>query len=395
MSKKPINPLKTPLRTILVAPDSFKGSIGSAAVCDAIEQGILKEIPQATIIKVPLADGGEGTVDALVFNSGGRFLTEKVTDPLGNKITARYGIMGDKTTAVIEMAEASGLMLIPKQKRNPAITTTRGTGELIKAAINQGCERIILGLGGSATNDYGVGALQALGFSFKDSQNLEIGFGCHELMRVETVETSGKLSALNHVEFVIASDVDNPLLGKQGATHVYARQKGAIKKDLPQLEDALAHINTIVEQARGQSVQEIPGAGAAGGFGAGVLAFLHGEIVSGANLIMDIIGFKQLFETNTIDLVITGEGSIDSQTVHGKLPVRVAEIAKRLSVPVIAIVGSKGDGFEAVFESGIDAVYSLCDGDISREESIANPVKSLVQTSKKMIHSIQTKEPKQ
>ncbi|MEA3287258.1 MAG: glycerate kinase [Candidatus Marinimicrobia bacterium] len=371
--------------TIIVAPDSFKGSISSRDVCDALEKGILKQSPDSKVIKAPLADGGEGTIDALVLNTSGRYISLEVSDPLGEPIIAHYGILGDEQTAVIEMAEASGLTLVPDNRRDPDITTTYGTGELIKNALEQGCRRIIMGIGGSATNDYGVGALQALGFSFKDERGVEIGFGCSELARVEHIDISRRHILLDNVEFLIASDVDNPLLGSTGATYMYAPQKGAAPKALLGLEHALKHFNTVVEQHFERSVSAISGAGAAGGFGAGLLAFLNGRMHSGANLVMDWIGFKQLFEKNAIDLVITGEGCMDSQTIHGKLPVAVARIAKSFSVPVIAIVGTKRAGFEAVFEHGIDSVYSISEVAESVEESMAKPKKCLVQTARKVI----------
>ncbi len=344
------------------------------------------------VIKVHLADGGEGTVEALVLNTGGRYVSLEVLNPLGEQIIARYGILGDEQTAVIELAEASGLTLISTDQKDPALTTTYGTGELIKNALEQGCRQIIMGIGGSATNDYGVGALQALGFSFKDNQGLEIGFGCSELARVDHIDTSKRLKQLDEVEFLIASDVDNPLLGKNGATQIYAPQKGATTEALPGLENALKHINTVVEQHFKRSVKSIPGAGAAGGFGAGLLAFLNGKMHSGANLMMDLIGFRQLFETNTIDLVITGEGCIDHQTIHGKLPVAVARIAKAFSVPVVAIAGQKGENFEIVYKHGIDSVYSLSESAISQEESMAHPEKYLAQIAGRVIRQAKQNE---
>jgi len=373
---------------IIIAPDSFKGSLGSRAVCDAIETGILKIAPKSNVIKVPLADGGEGTVEALVMNRGGHYISVEVTGPLGKKVLARYGILEDDSTAVIEMAEASGLMRVPIKDRNPGLTTTYGTGELIKDAVNRGCRRIILGLGGSATNDYGIGALQALGFSFKNDEGHEIGFGCRELARITRIDTSNQLEQLNQVEVIIASDVDNPLLGKQGATYTYAHQKGASKNELPELEAALVQVNTVVEQYLGHSIKHIAGAGAAGGFGAGLLAFLNCKVSRGVDLIMEMIGFRQLFETNNIDLVITGEGSIDAQTIHGKLPVGVAQIAKDYSVPVIAIVGAKGEGYEAVLSHGIDAIYSLSDENSPAEKTIADPELYLVKTTQKLMLSL-------
>ncbi|MCG2821421.1 MAG: glycerate kinase, partial [Candidatus Atribacteria bacterium] len=320
---------------IVVAPDSFKGSLTAIEVSDAIEQGIREVFPGAEIVKIPMADGGEGTVQCLINAVGGEILREKVTDPLGGEVLAHYGILGDKKTAVIEMAEASGLTLVPENKRNPLITTTYGTGQLIKAALNQGCRKMIIGIGGSATNDGGAGMVQALDVRLLDKQDKEIGFGGAELMNIHHIDISQMDQRISKLEILVASDVKNPLCGHSGATRIYGPQKGATEEMMVILEEALARFAHIINKALHKDVKDIPGAGAAGGLGAGLMAFLDAKLKPGIEIIIEAVKLEEAMKD--ADLVITGEGKIDIQTIYGKVPVGVAKIAKKYHVPVMAI----------------------------------------------------------
>jgi len=377
---------------VLLAPDSFKGSLAARDVCNALETGILQADPATKVIKIPLADGGEGTVDALVLNTGGHYVSCEASDPLGARIQARYGILGDGKTAVIEMAAASGLPLLPPKYRNPAVTTSYGTGELIRDALERGYRRIILGLGGSATNDYGAGALQALGFSFRDAADREISAGGLALAQAEYIVSDKRLAQLDNLELILVNDVNNPLLGTHGATRTYARQKGAVPAELPGLEAALKHFNRLVEAHTGQRVSKLPGAGAAGGLGAGLQAFLKVSQVAGAELILELSGFNRVLRTRKIDLIITGEGRLDGQTARGKLPLQVVRRARAHQLPVIAVVGSLGTGHADVLEQGFTAVYQLCSAHVSQTEAMQHPARYLTRIAEKIRQTFQTNQ---
>jgi len=351
---------------VLIAVDSFKGSVSSTEVCDFLAEGILNFDPTAIVYKKPLADGGEGTVEALVSATGGRFLEEEVCGPLGEKVRAVYGILGDGQTAVIEMAAASGLPLVPPKKRNPRLTTTKGTGELILKALEQGVKKIIVGIGGSATNDGGAGMLQALGMSLKDKDGYEIGPGGEALLKLQAIDTANLDPRLKEVAIQVACDVNNPLCGEKGASYVYGPQKGATEEDVKLLDEALAHYAEVVKKELGKDIKDIPGAGAAGGLGAGFLV-LGAELTPGAPLIIEASGVRKLL--GEVDLVITGEGKIDEQTVYGKLPIVVAELAAEKGVPVVAVTGYFEEKGRVILEHGIDAVYSLPDRPMSLEEA--------------------------
>ncbi|HHV62682.1 MAG TPA: glycerate kinase [Firmicutes bacterium] len=357
---------------IVVAPDSFKGSLSAFEACLAIEEGIKKAVPDAMVIKVPMADGGEGTVQSLVDATGGELIWTDVTGPLGERTRAFWGLMGDGETAVIEMAAASGLPLVPPDKRNPLITTTYGTGELIRAALDRGCKKIIIGIGGSATNDGGAGMAQALGARLIDAEGLPIGFGGRELARLERIDISEMERRVRDggVEVVVACDVDNPLVGPRGASAVYGPQKGATPEMVEELDKALAHYAEVIERDLGKQVADLPGAGAAGGLGAGLVAFLGAALKPGVNIVIDAVGLEE--HVKRADVVITGEGRMDFQSVYGKTPVGVAAVARRHGVPVIAIAGGLGEGFEAVYDHGIDAVLSMVNGPIGLDEAMAN-----------------------
>lgn len=348
------------MRRIVVAPDSFKESLEAGEVASAVARGVRKVVPEAEVMEIPLSDGGEGLVSALVKATGGQVLSSTVTGPLGRRVTARWGILGDGTTAVIEMAQASGLALVPQDRRNPLITTTYGTGELVCRALDAGCRKIIIGIGGSATHDGGAGMAQALGAKLLGPDDLEIGPGASGLERLSRIDTRGMDGRLKDTEIVVACDVDNPLCGPRGAAYTYALQKGASPDMLPRLDAALDHYARIVARDLGRDVRDIPGSGAAGGLGAGLMAFLGGKLRRGIELVMDIVGLENA--VRGADLVITGEGEINNQTSYGKVPVGVARIAGIYGVPVVALVGSIGEGAHTVYEQGINAIMSIVPG---------------------------------
>lgn len=328
---------------IIVAPDKFKGSLTAEEAAAAIARGVRRVLPRAEILQVPVADGGEGTMRALVKAARGRVVRRKVVGPLGDTVTASFGILGEKKfprTAVIEMAEASGLHLVPPAKRNPLITTTYGTGQLIRAAIALGCKKIIVAIGGSATNDAGAGMAQALGWQLLDAQGNQIGFGGGALKNLSRIEPpKSQVSGFRPPpSILVACDVQNPLYGKHGAAYVYAPQKGATPAMVRELDNGLRHFAKIVRRDLGKELAHFAGAGAAGGLGAGLVAFLNAKLQSGVELVLDTIRFDEILRG--ADLVITGEGKIDSQTAHGKTPWGVASAAKRHHIPVIAFGGS-------------------------------------------------------
>jgi len=365
---------------IVVAPDSFKGSLTAMEVSDAIEQGIREIFPEAEIVKIPMADGGDGTVQCLVNATGGKILREKVTGPLGNEVLASYGILGDKKTAVIEMAEASGLTLVPENKRNPLITTTYGTGQLIKSALGQGCRKMIIGIGGSATNDGGAGMVQALGAKLLDKDGEEIGFGGGELKKVFRIDTKCLDNRLSETKVLIASDVSNPLCGSQGASRIYGPQKGATPEVIEELDESLAYFAGIIKRDLNKDVKDIPGAGAAGGLGAGLIAFLDAELRPGIEIIIEIVKLEQAIQD--ADLVITGEGKIDSQTIYGKAPIGVAKIAKKYNVPVIAVAAIIGDDADIVHQYGIDTLLKISEPPMNLNESKVKKYRLIKKTIK-------------
>lgn len=354
---------------ILIAPDSFKGSNSSIAVAARIETGIKKVFPDADIIKIPIADGGEGTVEALVHGAGGEFCSEEVTGPMGETVTATYGVLSNGI-CVIEMASASGLPLIPENKKNPMKATTFGVGELILTALDRGCTTIVIGLGGSATNDGGVGMAQALGVSFKDGNGEELGFGGVPLSQLATVDMSRIDPRIANTKIIIASDVSSPLCGPTGASYVFGPQKGADEGMVRELDAALANLANTVQKQLGIDLAATPGAGAAGGLGYGLLAFCGAQMKTGIETIMDSVDIdKHLADC---DLVITGEGKIDGQSVFGKVPVGVAARVKKYGLPVLAIVGDIGEGAEAVYAYGVDSIMSTVNKAMPLAAAIAN-----------------------
>lgn len=354
---------------IILAPDSYKGSLSAVGVADAMERGIRQVFPDAEVIKFPIADGGEGTVEALVTATCGRIVTTTVRGPLGEPVEANWGVFGDGQTAVIEMATASGLTLVPRERRDPRITSTYGTGELIKAALDAGLKKIIIGIGGSATNDGGTGMARALGARFLDSSGRDLAEGGAALAGLARVDLSGLDSRLMETEIKVACDVNNPLCGEKGASAIYGPQKGATPQMVQELDQALGQYASVVEQATGRKISELPGTGAAGGLGAGMLYFTKASLLPGVKIVLDAVGFAEAVQQ--ADLVFTGEGCTDAQTAHGKAPLGVAMLARNSGVPVICLSGGLGEGAEHVLEHGIDALLGIVSSPIPLEDCMS------------------------
>jgi len=355
---------------IVIAPDSFKGSLTSQEAADTISQSFLKIFPDAEIEEIPLADGGEGTTQILINATNGKIYSEFVTSPIGEKIKANYGILGDGKTAVIEMAAASGLSLVPIEKRNPLFTTTFGTGELIKAALNKGCSKFIIGLGDSATTDAGAGLAQTLGVKLLTSGNQEILLGGIGLKDLQRIDISNIDKRILESELLVACDVKNPLTGLSGTASVYSAQKGASQQDIQKLESYLMNFADIVKRDLGKEIQAVPFLGAAGGLAASLFTFFHAQLKSGFEVVSNILNFPERIKN--ADLVITGEGKIDAQTLKGKTPIGVAKIAKKNNIPVIAIAGIIGEGADRCREAGIDAIFSLTSEKTGTEKTLKN-----------------------
>lgn len=376
---------------IVIAPDSFKASMTAAEATQAIERGIRKVVPDAETVNIPMADGGEGTVAALVQSTNGRFVQKTASGPLGAAVEGTYGILGDNVTAVIEMAAVSGLPLVPQDKQNPLNTTTYGTGELIKDSLEAGCREIIIGIGGSATNDAGTGMAQALGVKFFAQQNAEIT----EQMRggllgaVTRIDISGLHPAIRKSRITVACDVDNPLLGERGCVHVYAPQKGASPDIVTRLETDMRQFIDIAEAATDSRVRDVPGAGAAGGLGAGLMAFLNAELKPGIELVLNASDFANRLKG--ADLVITGEGKLDYQTAFGKTISGITSTARKHNIPVIAIAGTI-EPSSKLYEMGLLSYFSICPGPVSLEQSIANGDKYLEDQVERVMRILTMKE---
>ncbi|MCQ9124054.1 glycerate kinase [Rodentibacter caecimuris] len=342
---------------IVIAPDSFKESLTALEVATAIEIGFKRVFPDAEYVKLPMADGGEGTVQSLVDATQGKIVDAEVTAPLGEKIKSFFGLSGDGKTAIIEMAAASGLHLVPPEKRNPLITTSYGTGELIKHALDLGVEKFILGIGGSATNDGGVGMLQALGMQCLDAQGKQIGFGGAQLINLERMDAKGLDPRLQNVHIEVACDVNNPLCGERGASAIFGPQKGATAEMVQQLDCALAHFAKIAKWDGGKDIAELAGAGAAGGMGGGLLLLPNVQLKAGVQIVLENLRLADYVQD--ADYVITGEGRMDAQSIMGKTPIGVARTAKQFNKPVIAIVGCLREDYDVVYAHGIDAVFPI------------------------------------
>lgn len=342
---------------ILIAPQAFKGSISAVDAASAMREGVLRVLPEAEVSAVAVADGGDGTLETLVEGSGGEIHHIEVTGPLGERRPAEWGAMGDGATAVIEMARTSGLALVSDEKRNPLITTTFGLGEAIIHAIDAGYRRFIIGIGGSATNDAGAGMAQALGVRLLDSDGRDLEFGGAALSRLNHIDMSGLNETVRNCEFLVACDVNNPLTGPTGASAIYGPQKGATPEMIERLDAALLHFAEVVKRDIGVEINDIPGSGAAGGLGGGMIAFTNGELRAGVDIVLETVRLDDYL--TGCNLVITGEGSMDHSTIYNKAPVGVAERAKRLGIPVVGISGSLGAGFQDVHEHGIDALAAI------------------------------------
>lgn len=364
---------------IVIAPDSFKESLTALAVAEAIGEGFRRILPQAQYRLVPMADGGEGLVQSIVDATQGEKFSTQVTAPLGNKVSASWGMTGDGQSAVIEMAEASGLHLVPTDKRNPLISTSYGSGELISTALDKGLRRIILGIGGSATNDGGVGMLQALGAKFVDKTGKSLSFGGAALADLAQIDMSGLDPRLQETRIEVACDVDNPLCGEQGASAVFGAQKGATKADVQRLDAALRHFAEQVQAQLGIDIQTPKGAGAAGGMGGGLMLLPQVRLRSGIQMVIEAVDLAAAIAD--ADIVVTGEGRMDGQSVHGKTPIGVAKLAKSAGKPVIAIVGSLREDYPAVYEAGIDAVFPIIRQINSLENTLQAGRENLISTA--------------
>lgn len=367
----------------VVAPDSFKESMTAKEVCDAMEKGIKKADSAAEVIKVPMADGGEGTVDSLVDATNGQRVIVEVTGPLGNKISAYYGILGNGTTAVIEMAKASGLEIVEKKKRNPMITTTFGTGELIRDALDHNVKEIIIGLGGSSTNDGGSGMAQALGAKLLDQNNNQISFGGGNLDKLDKIDISDLDSRLQDVKIILASDVTNPLIGKDGASRVFGPQKGATPEMVEKLENNLQHYAKIIKRDLNKDVASVSGAGAAGGLGAGLMAFTTCKMRQGVDIAIEVTKLEE--KVKSADYVFTGEGGTDFQTKFGKTPYGVAKLGKKYHKPVISLAGYLGEGIDSLYGEGFTAIFGIIPGACDLSTALKNGPSNVARTTENIV----------
>lgn len=374
---------------IVLAPDSYKNSLSAKEVAQAMRDGFEKVYPDAEFVSVPMADGGEGTVQSMVDAKNGQIVTVEVTNPLGNPTQAHFGLIDDGKVAVIEMAEASGIQYINQFTQNPYITTTYGTGQLIKAAIQDGATTIIIGIGGSATNDGGAGMAQALGAHLLDKDGQELQYGGAMLKKLSSIDTSDMLEGLDKVKIIIASDVKNPLTGPNGASHVFGPQKGANEEMVSFLDDALSHYADILKRDLDQDIKEIPGSGAAGGLGAGLLAFTNAQMKSGVDIVVEYTDLKKA--VIDADIVVTGEGQIDFQTKFGKTPIGVAKAVKEVNpnATVIAVAGSIGEKVSELYPLGIDAIFSCVPGVENLSDAIEKTDENLQQVCQNIGRLIQ------
>ncbi len=352
---------------IIIAPQAFKGSMSALKVAEAMSEGALTMFPEAEIVMCPVADGGDGTLETLVDISNGEINKCSVHNPMGKIIDAEWGAMGDGKTAVIEMARSSGLALLDPKKLNPLKASTYGLGELIQDALNKGFKKFIIGIGGSATNDAGAGMAQALGVKLLDGKGVEIALGGINLMDLNTIDMSGIDDRILDSDFQIACDVTNPLTGPEGASEIYGPQKGATRKMIDDLDASLQHFNEIVIKTFNKDLSKIPGAGAAGGLGAGMITFTNATLRTGIDIVLDAVELNE--KIAKADLVITGEGAMDFQTIYDKAPIGVAKIAKRHGIPTIGISGMLGKNYQIVHEHGIDAAVSIVTGPMTLPEA--------------------------
>ncbi|MBI4188829.1 MAG: glycerate kinase [Chloroflexi bacterium] len=371
---------------IIIAPQSFKGSLSAREVARAIATGIKRVLVDAETIMVPLADGGEGTVEAITYATRGQIMSAEVTGPFGDRVTAEWGILSDGVSGVVEMATASGITLVPPVRLNPLVATTYGTGELIQAAIDAGCRKLIIGIGGSATNDGGAGMAQAIGVRLLDEKGNELPRGGAALINLNRIDISGLDSRLADCEAIVACDVTNPLCGENGCSKVYGPQKGATKQMCQQLDEALANYAEVIKRDLGIDVMDMPGAGAAGGLGAGLIAFLNARLAPGIEIVSETVGLTDYLKDAS--LVFTGEGKMDSQTLFGKTVAGVAARAKAFRVPVVAIVGELAGNFQNLSHYGVDAAISSAPGPITLEKSMADAERLITDAAERAMRLI-------
>ncbi|WKV10288.1 glycerate kinase [Thermoanaerobacterium sp. CMT5567-10] len=369
---------------ILVAPDSYKGSLSSREVIEAMTEGI-RRVVDAEILKVPIADGGEGTVDALIMSLGGKIIDVDVVGPLGNVVKGYFGVLNDGT-AVIEMAASSGLNLVPNDMRNPLITTTYGVGQLIKEALDAGCRKFIIGVGGSATNDGGAGMVQALGVKLLDEDGKDISYGGGNLYRLKKVDISSIDKRVRESSFIVASDVTNPLCGENGASYVYGPQKGATPEMVEILDNNLRRYASVVKETLGKDFSDVPGAGAAGGLGFSLMAFLNAKIKSGIDIVMEASNIDE--KIKSCDIVITGEGNTDFQTAYGKAPAGIARIAKKYGKPVVILSGGLGKNYKELYDVGVTSMFSIVDKPMTLREAMINARKLISDRAEDIIRTI-------
>ncbi len=376
---------------IVIAPQSFKGSAIALAAAQAIERGVLRAAPDIETVLVPVADGGDGTLEVLVNNSGGKIFRSTVTGPLGHGIEASWGVMGDGETAVIEMARASGLAMVPSRRRNPRITTTFGTGELIRQALEQGYNRIVVGLGGSATNDAGMGMAAALGARFLDSRGSPLPRGGAALADLDRIDTGELHPGLARATIIGATDVTNPLCGPTGASAIYGPQKGATPEMVAELDAALANFARVARRDVGIDFLEgdHPGAGAAGGLGAGLMAFANCRLQSGIDLVCEALKFEE--HVREADLVLTGEGRADLSSIYDKAPVGVARKAAAYGVPTVILAGSLGEGYENLYQHGIAAIVCIADRPMNFERSLSRTEEMLEGAAERTVRLLMMK----
>lgn len=377
-------------KRFVLAPDSFKESMSAKKACEAMERGIRKVLPDAEVIHVPMADGGEGTVDALLDGSDGTRIEVVVSGPIPTeKVTTYYGLLADKKTAVMEMAKANGIELLAENQRNPLLTSTYGTGEMIKAALDHGAERIIIGIGGSVTNDGGAGMAQALGVRLLDEENNEIPVGGGALSKLATIDVTNIDPRIKNIEIVIASDVTNPLTGPKGATVVFGPQKGATPEMVEELDKNLAHYAQVIKKELAIDIADHPGAGAAGGLGTGLLVFAGASMRSGVDLVIELTHLEEVIYQ--ADYIFTGEGGMDFQTKFGKAPYGVAKVAKKYQKPVFACAGYIGENVEVLYDEGITAIFGILAKSSSLDEALKSGEANLERTVENIVRILDMK----
>ena len=378
---------------IVIAPQSFKGSVMALTAAEAIERGVRKASPAAETVLVPVADGGDGTLEVLVNSTGGEIFRSIVTGPLGHAVEASWGVMGDGSTAVIEMARASGLAMVPHRRRNPRTSTTFGTGEIIREALDRGYERIIVGMGGSATNDAGMGMATALGARFMDAQGRPLPKGGSALARLGSIDITDLHSRLREVTIIGATDVTNPLCGSSGASAIYGPQKGATPEIVAELDAALANFGRVAQRDLGIDFLngDHPGAGAAGGLGAGLMAFANCRLQSGIDLVCEVLKFDE--HVREADLVLTGEGRADLSSIYDKAPVGVARKASPYGVPTVILAGSLGEGYEQLYQHGIAGIVCIADRPMNFERSLARTEELLEGAAERTVRLLQLGRP--